>query len=132
MGIPKQEVRLPGSFGGICSVNPFAVKSSLCDNLEGVDRSVLSSLALPLGSLNFGDGDSVGVESESDRVFEGVFVAVRDNASARGRSLPLNFPSCLSKGLAWLYRSISCFCGGGPKLPKVSSTSYTDLICILL
>lgn len=90
-------LRLERSRGGICSVSPFVVSSNAFDNLEGVLSRALSSLAFRVGSLNLGDGDKAGVESDKDRVLDGVFVTARDNASESGKSLALlDLPSFFS------------------------------------
>jgi len=66
--------------GAICRDRPLAERSSRLGAFDGVCTRSSSSRNLCGGSLNFGEGSSVGVginvESDGERVLEGVLVIV--------------------------------------------------------
>ena len=59
------------SRGGICRDRPARLGS-----FDGVAIKTLSSIDLFAGSLNLGEGESTGVESEKERVLVGVLLFV--------------------------------------------------------
>jgi len=63
------------SLGGICSDKPLR-KSGLL-GVVGFGMIEWSSLEVWLDSLNLGDGDNLGVESDIDRLLEGDLGGVR-------------------------------------------------------
>ena len=77
---PREERRpalIEPCLGGICKDSPLARKSGRL-GVFGLVCIVWSSFDVLMVSLKFGDGESFGVESDRERVFDGdLFVGVR-------------------------------------------------------